>query len=311
MTQPATIGLLLPNRPDGDWDAGYLVELAVEAQRLGFASVWAGESAAKGRQEPLTLLAAVAAAAPGLDIGTAALMPAIREPVSQARAIATLDQLSSGRLTIGVGAGFPNPSTRAAFEMVQARFSTRSRLLDDIVRLWRHMWSRDGSEPFHGSILQHDWLPERLPAHSPNGPPIWLAAGAPSALERVGHLYEGWLPYPLSPADYSHGRMVVDCSATGAGRDPNQITKALFLTVLIEPNPDRALELANDYCLAIYGMPFEAVRTIQAWLVGSESYVSDGIRRYVEAGAQQLVVRVGSLTPEPQLDRFARTILRP
>jgi alkanesulfonate monooxygenase SsuD/methylene tetrahydromethanopterin reductase-like flavin-dependent oxidoreductase (luciferase family) len=97
----------------------------------------------------------------------------------------------------------------------------------------------------------------------------------------------------------------------GAGRDPNQIAKALFLTVLIEPNPDRALELANDYCLAIYGMPFEAVRTIQAWLVGSESYVSDGIRRYVEAGAQQLVVRVGSLTPEPQLDRFARTILRP
>lgn len=305
--QPA-IGLLLPNRPDGDWDARYLVDLAVEAQQLGFDSVWAGESVAKGRQEPLTLLAAVASAAPRLHIGTAALMPAIREPVSQGRAIATLDQLTSGRLIAGVGAGFPNPTTRAAFEMVGTRFSTRARLLDDIVGLWRHTWSQDGGRPYHGPFLDYEWLPEPLPAHAPGGPPIWLAGGGPTALERAGHLYDGWLPYPRTPADYADGRVAVDRVAEGAGRDARQVTKALFLTVLIEPDPERAAFMANDYCLAIYGMSFKVIRTIQAWVVGPATEIVNAVGQYVRSGAEHIIIRVASLAPDLGLGVLAQTI---
>src|SRR5438105_11841387 len=101
------IGYLLPTRERimaGQPQAAQLVELAEQAQRLGFDSIWAGDSLlARPRHEPLTLLAAVAARLRGVEIGTAVLLPALRNPVVMAHQIATLDQVAEGRLILGVG----------------------------------------------------------------------------------------------------------------------------------------------------------------------------------------------------------------
>jgi len=79
------LGLLLPSREVllwGDSDLRFLVDTAVEAERLGFQSVWAGDSLlARPRGEPLTLLAAVAGATRRVRLGTAVLLPLLRRPV--------------------------------------------------------------------------------------------------------------------------------------------------------------------------------------------------------------------------------------
>ncbi|HXO01918.1 MAG TPA: LLM class flavin-dependent oxidoreductase, partial [Stellaceae bacterium] len=89
------IGYLLPTRErvmEGRPEAASLLALAERAERLGFDSIWVGDSLlARPRHDPLTLLAAVAARTKRAELGTAVLLPALRNPVVLAQQIATLD----------------------------------------------------------------------------------------------------------------------------------------------------------------------------------------------------------------------------
>ena len=99
---PPKIGYLLPTREqimEGRPDAASLLELAARAEALGYNSVWVGNSVlARPRHDPLTLLAGVAGRVPRVALGTAVLLPALRNPVLLAHQVATLDQVSEGRL---------------------------------------------------------------------------------------------------------------------------------------------------------------------------------------------------------------------
>ena len=101
------IGYLLPTREsvmEGHHAAAPLLKLAEKAEGLGYDSVWVGDSLlARPRHEPLTLLAGVAGRTTDIALGTAILLPALRNPVVMAHQISTLDQVSEGRTIIGVG----------------------------------------------------------------------------------------------------------------------------------------------------------------------------------------------------------------
>ena len=104
---PIPIGYLLPTREsvmEGRPEAAPLLKLAQKAEGLGYDSIWVGDSLlARPRHEPLTLLAGVAGCTDHVKLGTAILIPALRNPVVMAHQIATLDQVSDGRTIIGVG----------------------------------------------------------------------------------------------------------------------------------------------------------------------------------------------------------------
>src|SRR5260370_41675833 len=97
-------GLLLPSREALLWADGHLavvLDAARQAEKAGYASVWAGDSLlARPRGEPLTLLAAVAGATTRVTLGTAVLLPLLRHPLSLAHALATLDRIAQGRLVV-------------------------------------------------------------------------------------------------------------------------------------------------------------------------------------------------------------------
>src|SRR5438067_3166615 len=104
---PPRIGYLLPTRErvmESRPEAASLLALAERAEALGYESIWVGDSIlARPRHEPLTLLSAVAARTKRAELGTAVLLPALRNPVVLAHGIATLDQISEGRFILGVG----------------------------------------------------------------------------------------------------------------------------------------------------------------------------------------------------------------
>lgn len=193
------LGILLPtNRSQWD-DARRLVDFAVQAELLGYDSIWANDTLLGPRIEPLAMLAALSSATERVTLGTAALLPAFRRPVMAAQALASIDHLSAGRLVVTVGAGFPGRS-EIEYAVSEVPGERRFGRLDDTVALWRALWS--GQRAFHGTVLHFDDLPESTPSYRPGGPPIWLGGASPSALERTGRLYDGWLPYPPDPADY-------------------------------------------------------------------------------------------------------------
>ena len=307
-------GLLLPTSGVQLLDpaaARTLVDLAVEVERLGFDSVWAGDSLSRGRIEPLTLLASVAAVTERVTLGTAALMPAFRHPVPAAQALSSLDLLSGGRLVLGVGGGYPGFSEHE-MDLVGVDPRTRFRWLDDVVRLWRALWSAEPPTSFHGQVLHQDWLPAIPPPFRPGGPPIWLAGASKPALRRTGRHYDGWLPYPPDVADYRTGLDQIHAAATEAGRDPEAITLSLFATVFIDEDGQRARREMAEYVESNYRLPMETVADIQVLITGPADDVAERLATYVDAGARHIALRVGTLHQEAwreQLNRLA-TLLR-
>src|SRR5438874_11821806 len=115
-------GLLLPSREAllwADGDLAFLIGAARHAEKAGYDSVWVGDSLlARPRGEPLTLLAAIAAATSRVKLGTAVMLPLLRHPVSLAHQLATVDRLARGRLIAGVGPGAELPGTHAELKAV-------------------------------------------------------------------------------------------------------------------------------------------------------------------------------------------------
>lgn len=156
---------------------------------------------------------------------------------------------------------------------------------------------------FHGDVLHHDTLPSFPEPTRPGGPPVWLAAFTPAALERVGRLYDGWLPYPPDPADYASGLATIRASAS------RPVTPALFATVLVEEDVVRGKALLEEYCQRNHGMPASFVQRIQMQATGSAAEVAEQLRGYV--GTEHVLLRIASTDPtvfDEQLPRLADVV---
>lgn len=291
-------GLVVPTyQPilDAGRTAPELVDAATAAEELGLDSVWVGDTLARAPLDAFTVLGAFAARTSRVTLGTSALLPALRDPVLSANQLLSLDLLSGGRLTVAVGAGFAGRS-EPEFAFVGVPWARRRARLDDIVGLWRAAWR--GERSFHGSVLDYDSLPSFPAPARVGGPPVWLAAYTPGALERVGRLYDGWLPYPPDPADYVSGLAKI--------RSSRPITPALFATVLVEDDTDRGRALLEEYCVTNYGMPADFVQGIQMQVTGSAAEVASRLREY--EGAEHVLLRIASTDPkvfDEQLPRLA------
>ncbi|WP_405141799.1 LLM class flavin-dependent oxidoreductase [Sphaerisporangium sp. NBC_01403] len=311
MDEDIRLGVLLPTG-QGQWGEGTdprrLVDFAVRAEELGYASVWANDSLLQPRVEALTMLAAVSSVTERVTIGTAALMPVLRRPVQAAQALASLDLLSGGRLAVAVGAGFPGRFGRPLYELSEVPWERRFARLDDTVALWRHIWTTRTASSYQGPVLRFDELPPGTAPYRAGGPPIWLGGATPAALARTGRLYDGWLPYPPDAADYGSGLADVRGAAAGAGRAPGAVTPALFATILITEDVAAGRRALDAYSRANYGLPLEVAETIQTMIAGPYEHVAERLGRYVDAGARHIVCRIGALDLSSQLDQLGRVI---
>ncbi|HET6314905.1 MAG TPA: LLM class flavin-dependent oxidoreductase, partial [Chloroflexota bacterium] len=221
------VGVLLPTGKT-QWGEGadprQLIDLALRAEQLGFASVWVNDSLLSPRIEGLSMLAALAPLTSRINLGTATLMPVLRRPIQAAQTIASVDLLSGGRLIIGVGAGFPGRLGQPLYSLSEVPWARRFERLDETVALWRHLWTTPGPSSFRGQLLQFDALPPITQPLQPGGPPIWVGGATPSATARAGHSYDGWLPYPPSVSDYTTGWAAVRSAAEDAARGPEAVT---------------------------------------------------------------------------------------
>ncbi|HEU0158070.1 MAG TPA: LLM class flavin-dependent oxidoreductase [Hyphomicrobiaceae bacterium] len=287
------IGYLLPTRErimEGRADTEALLALAERAARLGYDSIWAGDSLlARPRHEPLTLLAAVAGRVPGVTIGTAVLLPALRNPVLLAHQVATIDQIAEGRLILGVGIASDVANIRGEFAAAGVPFEKRVGRMLEGLRLCRALWT--------GQPVDWDgrWRVERgilapLP-HRPGGPPIWLAGALPASLQRVGQHFDGWLPNSPTAARWAEQWQEVAAVARAAGRDPKALSGAMYLTMAVDEDAARAQARLDAYLAQYYGRPAAEMRERQACYAGPAQGLAAWLRGYVAAGARHLVLR--------------------
>src|SRR5882724_4486043 len=237
------LGYLLPTRErtmGGQEETAPLLALAERAERLGFDSIWVGDSLlARPRHDPLTLLAAVAARTRKAALGTAVLLPALRNPVVLAHQLATLDQISEGRLVLGAGIASDVPNIRAEFEAAGVPFEGRVGRMMEGLRLARALWTGkpvdwDGRWRVEGGVLGPT-------PHRPGGPPIWLAGSVRPAFERAARHFDGWFAN--------------EASLREAGRDDDKFVAAMYLTLAIDEDAGRAEQRIDAFLEHYYGQP--------------------------------------------------------
>lgn len=288
------LGYLLPTRENvmsGEHGARTFIDGAKQAQDLGFDSVWVGDSLlARPRHDPLTLLAGVAGAVPGIELGTAVLLAALRNPVVLAQQLATVDQLSEGRLIVGVGIAGDNPAIRAEFAAAGVPFEGRVGRLLEGMRLCRALWQGEpvdweGRWPLQAATLAP--VPFDRPDR-PGGPPIWLAAGVDAGIERAAKHFDGWFPIGPNVTKFGQQNEHYLATAAAAGRSANT---ALYLTVAIADDETAGNQLLDDYLQSYYNVPGAVMRKMQACHAGPIDSVMEFLNDSITAGAQHLVLR--------------------
>jgi probable F420-dependent oxidoreductase len=196
------VGVILPNYGPAASvdDIRRVVELAEE---LGFDSVWATEHIIVGPEavdpygrvyDPLVTLGWIAGWTERIGLGTSIVLVPLHNPMHLAKEVATLQELSGGRFTLGVGMGWH----RDEFEFMGVPFEGRGRRADEAIRLMRALWS--GERDFEGEHWSfHDATFQPQPSPQPE---IWVGGSSARAIRRARELGDAWHPSRGSDADH-------------------------------------------------------------------------------------------------------------
>lgn len=181
--------------------------------------------------EQLVLMAYLAAATSRIRLLTSVMVVPHRNPVHTAKALATIDVLSQGRVTVGCGAGWMDEEFKA---IGVPPFAERGKVTDEYLRVFKTLWTEDDPR-FAGQYANFQdisFLPK--PAQKPH-PPLWIGGESPAALRRVVALGDAWYPigsnpqFPLDTLErYSQALAGLRQAATNAKRDSASIDLAYW-----------------------------------------------------------------------------------
>lgn len=209
------------------------LDLAREAERVGLDSVWVSEHhhVDDGHLGALlTMLAAMAAVTTSVRLGTGVLLAPLHDPVRIAEEAALVDQISQGRLVVGLGLGWREEE----FAAVGARQSDRVRALTEVVEVLRRAGRGDGTRVNDDGTAFARVTPGFTSA---GGVPIWVGALAEAGIARAGRIADGFMATEVTPAELGEQVAVARTAAAEAGRDPADLTISVHLPTLVTDLP--------------------------------------------------------------------------
>src|SRR5262249_8835156 len=272
-----------------------------KCEAMGVHSMWTIDRVAYDTLEPLTLLAAAAGATQKIRIGTSVLLPGLRHPALLAKIIATLDFISNGRLTIGVGFG----SRENDFAAVEVPFEGRGSRAVECVQLMKRLWTEENvTHKGRFFSVQNLTLGPR-PIQKPIQ--IFTGGSAEVALKRAGTWANGFICGSSAIPEFSTTWEKIAQYARAAGRNPAEIEKAGLTFMAINDNTAKAVETLNSYVMRYY---YGRLRgdVASTSLVGSPTAVAERIEAFLSRGLDTLIIGVADPDPK-QLDLFGEKVL--
>ncbi len=309
------VGVLLPTRgvlvyPEGGRPRVELNwRMAETVERLGYDSVWVGDSiTSKPRLEPLTMMSALAARTQRVRIGTAVMLTALRHPVHLAHALATVDNISNGRVILGAGAGRgDNQMYVDEHSAVGVPVGERADRMEEGLRALRALWQQENV------TLEGDYYPLEdvtMDPHPVQDPlPIWISSNwVRRGLKRVAELGDAWITNVPSVDAFRKCWDRVQENAAAMGRDVGTMPRALYISVNLN-DEGVALAEGDQFMQAYYSRPYEAVSKQLLCVFGPPSKCVEAINSYREAGVTYFIVRFASPNQMEQLHRFHTDVL--
>ncbi|MBO0685878.1 MAG: LLM class flavin-dependent oxidoreductase [Candidatus Dormibacteraeota bacterium] len=290
---------------DGTFDPGAFRSYLTRAEELGFESAWTGEQVLGTMPHlgPIETMTYAAACTERLRLGCMMLVSPLYSPLHLAKSLSSLDQLSRGRIEVGVGTGgrFRKFSAFAVDpESLVARFTEGLQLI-------RAVWTQPRVD-FQGRFWQmEDAAMEPKPFQKPS-PPIWFGAGHPAALRRAVRLGDGFFGAgSSSTAQFVDQVSVVRQALAESGRDPAGFPIAKRVYIGVDDDAERARRRTAEALVDLYGY-FGLPGLDRVAVAGSADDCIRGLREVAAAGAQ-LILLNPLFDDDEQMERLAAQVV--
>lgn len=275
-------GVMLPSFDPYRQGSYPVVRAAQVCEASGFDSVWVGDHLAyhPPTLDPIVTLAAAAAVTERIQLGTAVMLLALRNPAWAAKQVASVDALAPGRVVLGVGVGGEG---EAEFEAAGVPLAERGRRLDEAIDVVTRLLAGDAVD--HPGPLR----PIRVPRLEPvpqQVPPLIIGGRSDAALSRAARVGDGWMGVWMDPPRLAATCVRLAHLADEQGRPRPHVLFMAF--VHVTDDPDRGWEEAAGLVRGQYGL---AVDRLARWIhVGTVTQIAQQLCRYQDAGADGLVL---------------------
>jgi probable F420-dependent oxidoreductase len=289
---------------DGEFDPAAFRAYLARAEELGFDSAWTQEAVLGGWSQlaPLETMTYAAACTQRLRLGCVVFVSTLHSPVHLAKAVSTLDQLSRGRIDVGVGTG-GRGRPFAAFGVDPARYVAR---FTEGIELMKALWT-EPRVTFDGEFWQlQDAAMEPKPFQKPY-PPLWFGAATEPALRRAVRLGDGFFGAgSSSTARFAEQVRVVRQALAEAGRPAGSFPIAKRVYVAIDEDAGRARARVNAALEQLYGHRSEAIEAAAA--AGTAADCVRELQQVAEAGAK-LILCTALFDQADQMEQLAAAVI--
>lgn len=306
-----------------------IVDLAIKAEDLGYDSVWANEHmttqkyvAEKEKMppnyyEPLISLAAAARVTHRVQLVTGLVVLPLRDPILLAKQLCTLDQISNGRFSLGVGLG----AYREEFDAVHPNWKNKARadIMDESLECLKKLLTEDISS-FSGEFFQYQDL-QMYPKPIQKPFPIYVGGNSERAMKRVAKYGMGWYPASLSPQVIQERLPRLASYLEREGRKLDEIDIAPQVFICIEWDKERAAKTFRESGLYKHLVSLKSSTLkdqdldsfVEFNLIGTPDDIVKKLKAYEEAGVTHMAALVFTVATveemERQMEIFAETML--
>lgn len=276
-----------------------VMDAARHAETLGLDGLLAGDHVTfhgYGNDGLLTLTA-IAAATETIELKTGVYILPLRHPVPVALQAAQLDQLSMGRLVLGVGIGGEDPHE---YWSCGVDPSTRGARANEALQILKRLWTED-NVTFIGKQFQIEDVTVYPKPFRPI--PIFVGGRSDAALRRAGRYGDGYTGIWQSLDRFREAGEKVSAAATAAGRDPAAIELGMQFWTTVASSRAEARAQVSAGMESMYRLPFERFERYTPF--GTAREVAEFILPYAEAGARHVNLIATQDTPEEGIERAA------
>lgn len=303
------------------------VDAAVEAEHLGFDSIWVADHLMHGFDDAIlegwTTLSVIAGRTEKIQLGTIHLAQPFRHPAVTAKMASTLDALSDGRLIFFYDCGWQEAEVRA-YGLTWPDEAERIARMEDGLQLIKQLWCAHDPLTHRGTYFStHDAVCRPGPVQRPR-PPIWLGeARSERWLDAIVRHADGWNSVPASPARLRAKLDGLRAACARAGRDPATVALSLEIQVLIAPTEaevhDRARAIAalppskrgtrrDDVLRALHDQsPLH--QAVDDWLVGTPEKIREQLNAYTDLGISHFMLWFVDFPSTDGMRLFAESFL--
>jgi len=289
---------------DGDFDPSAFRAYLTRAEELGFESAWTQESVLgpSAQFAPIEAMTFAAACTQRLRLGCVVFVSTLYSPVHLAKSLSTLDQLSRGRIEIGVGTG-GKFRPFAAFGVDSQRYVAR---FNEGLALMKALWT-EPRVTFDGEFWQLSGAAMEPKPYQKPFPPIWVGASGPNALRRAVRIGSGFFGAGSSTtAAFADQVAIIRRALADAGRPTRDFGIAKRLYIAIDENTERARERMNAALERIYGQRVPSIEA--AAVAGAPADCVREVRAIAAAGAE-LILFTAPFEQAEHAERLASEII--